>query len=544
MTEQLNSRLQHLSAAARKGLFQQIRRGLEKETLRITPTGRISQRQHPKALGSTLTNPHITTDYSEALMEYITPVDIDRQHTLDFLQDLHRFTFKRLDDNELLWPMSMPCRLDGNDSIRIAEYGTSNVGRMKYVYRRGLDVRYGRIMQAIAGIHYNLSFPDELWPLLAEYAGVAQQDSSAFQSDRYFALIRNFRRHSWLLLYLFGASPVVDQSFLAAHPDHGLEAIGPDTFGLPHATSLRMSDLGYQNEAQSDLHVCFNTLDNYVNTLTQATQTPYGPYQELGVRDAQHQYQQLNTSILQIENEYYSDIRPKRVARSGQKPSEALDQGGVEYIEVRCLDINPFLSGGIDVEQMRFLDVFLLFCLLADSPEISDEECQALDANKLVVARQGRHPETRLSIDGHSLPLATAGHQLCDHLEAIAVLMDQGISIDQGTSIDQETPQADIKTPFQAALAEMRARLDHPERTPSARLVELARTQGHLATGLQLAQAQHDTMGSNPIDQGRGALFAQQAQNSLVEQADIEASDTVDFDTYLADYFGQAVVAS
>ena len=318
MTLNLNDYLQGLQGFANQGLFNSIRRGIEKETLRTTPQGEISQSDHPQALGSTLTHPHITTDYSEALLEFITPVSTSREATLEFLLDLHRFSLSHLENQELLWPASMPCKLDGNESVRIGEYGTSNVGFMKHVYRRGLDARYGRIMQSIAGIHYNVSFPDELWPLLAKLEGLpAEAADKDWRSTRYFSLIRNFRRYSWLLMYLFGASPVLDESFLSGNDQHPLKKLAAGTWGEPTATSLRMSDLGYQNKVQGTLKICFNSLENYINTLNLAISQPYPDYAKIGTK-VNGEYRQLNTGILQIENEYYSDIRPKRVMQRGE----------------------------------------------------------------------------------------------------------------------------------------------------------------------------------------------------------------------------------
>ncbi|WP_404417235.1 glutamate--cysteine ligase [Marinospirillum sp.] len=530
MTQELNQRLQQLEPAAARGLFDQLRRGLEKETLRTTPEGKISQEDHPSALGSTLTHPHITTDYSEALLEFITPVSTSRENTLDFLLDLHRFSLRHLENQELLWPASMPCRLEGNGSVRIAEYGRSNVGRMKEVYRHGLDWRYGRIMQSIAGLHYNLSFPDDLWPLLAELEGWAPEAADAqFRSDKYFALIRNFRRYSWLLMYLFGASPAVDASFLAEHPDHPLTPLAEATWGSPLATSLRMSDLGYQNKVQASLKICFNSLDNYINTLQEAIHTSHPAYEKIGVK-VDGEYRQLNTNILQIENEYYSDIRPKRVARSGQKPSEALQEKGVEYIEVRCLDLNPFLPGGIDVAQMRFLDTFLLYCLLETSPELSDRACQQVEDNMTQAVNQGRDLQTRIwwfdQDKVEQKPLQEAALTLMERLQPVALLLDKN------------HPDT---APFSRALEQQLARVEDVSLTPSARLLELIKESGsHNAAILQLARAQREQLLTCPMNKAREAVFTELAASSLQQQKDLEASDQLSFDDYLAEYFKPA----
>src|SRR6187431_562001 len=206
-----------LGALANDGLLG-IRRGIEKESLRALPTGTLALTPHPLALGSALTHPHITTDFSESQLELITGVHPDADGCLEELTAIHQAVIRALGD-ELLWASSMPCNLPADEAIPIGRYGTSNVGRAKSVYRMGLSYRYGRRMQTISGIHYNWSMP-----------GVG--------NEGYFALIRNFRRYSFLLLYLFGASPAVCSSFVAGH-EHRLEALGPHTLHLPQATSLR-----------------------------------------------------------------------------------------------------------------------------------------------------------------------------------------------------------------------------------------------------------------------------------------------------------------
>ena len=171
--------------------------GIEKESLRVTGDGDIAQTPHPRALGSALTHHCITTDFSEALLEFITPPLGNARDALQYMDDIHRFVYANLDDDELLWATSMPCKVAGDSSVPIAEYGSSNVGTMKNVYRRGLSYRYGRLMQAIAGVHFNYSFPEALWPVLQKLLG--NRDSlPRFVSDSYFALIRSFQRQGWI----------------------------------------------------------------------------------------------------------------------------------------------------------------------------------------------------------------------------------------------------------------------------------------------------------------------------------------------------------
>ncbi|WP_414842958.1 glutamate--cysteine ligase [Halomonas sp. SSL-5] len=525
MSDSFATLIERLEGPARRGEFSRLRRGLEKEGLRVDHEGRVAQTLHQHALGSKLTHPHITTDYSEALLEYITPVTCRPADALDFLGDLHRFSYRYLGD-ELIWPGSMPARLNGNDSIPIADYGSSNVGTMKRVYRKGLDMRYGRIMQAIAGVHYNVSLPDDLWTLLRDLDGDQAMALNDYRSARYFGLIRNFRRHSWLLLYLFGASPAIDRSFLpdGRIPDK-LEAHGEETLISRYATSLRMSDLGYQNKVQEQLKICFNSLSNYVNTLRHAISTPWPAYEALGVNE-DGEWRQLNANILQIENEYYSDIRPKRVARHDETPSQALEARGVEYIEVRCLDLNPLLTLGVDEPQIHFIDTFVMWCLLAESPWIPDAECDTLDDNRRLVVERGRDPELRLCHAGTPRSVADWGGEILGDMRRVAELLDR---------LEEGTPHAD-------AVAAMLPRLEDPALTPSGQLLARLQERGEELSDamLGIAREQAERLRQEPMDPGREGMFDELVETSHRQQAEIEAADRVSFAEFLSDYFARA----
>lgn len=499
-----------------------IVRGIEKEGLRVTNDGSIAQSRHPQSLGSTLTHPTITTDYSEALLEFITPTHVDIDETVNYLSQLHSFTLRHGSD-EVIWPASMPCRLDGDESIPIAWYGTSNIGMLKHVYRQGLGVRYGRIMQSIAGIHYNFSLPSEFWPLYQDkfvHKGGQQQGSvQDFQSAHYFSLIRNFRRYSWILHYLFGASPVLDKSFLDGRA-HTLERFNQRSFGLPYATSLRMSDLGYQNSAQEELHVSYSSLDDYVTTLADAMQHRYTPYDEIGVK-VNGEYQQLNTNVLQIENEYYSDIRPKRVTQSGEKPIAALRDRGVEYIEVRILDINPFLAEGINAEQIRFLDAFLLYCLFSQCPDQSDTRCTEIRGNQTRVILSGRDPNLQLIRDDELIPFKDAANELLDAIMATARLLDS-------------SHQSDL---YRRSVESQKAKVEDSSLTPSGQVMALVNDGQDF---VDIAQRQAATFRSHftalDVDSGFESQHKQFATDSLAKQVELEGADTQSFDEFLRAY--------
>src|SRR5262252_7863570 len=376
-------------------------KGVEKESLRVLPSGDLAHTPHPVALGSALTNEHITTDYSESLIELVTPAFTHSWELLQYLLDLHQFVYRHLGE-ELLWATSMPCAISGDADIPLAQYGSSHIGRMKTVYRNGLGLRYGRMMQAISGVHFNYSFPLPFWEAWAAARGAAAH-GTPFISACYFDLLRNYRRHGWLVLYLFGVSPVVCKSFLRGR-DPGLPDFGGGTAFEPYATSLRMSDVGYRNRNQAGLSVSVNSLDEYVRDLQRAITTPHPPYQALGV-EVNGEWRQLNANILQIENEYYSFIRPKRVARSGERPTKALRRAGVEYVEVRALDVSAFDPVGVNQTKVHFLEAFLALCLMKSSAPIGAAEQSALDDNHQTVARRGREPGLTLWREGRSVPM-------------------------------------------------------------------------------------------------------------------------------------------
>ncbi len=531
MPTQLQNMLDGLLACGQSGLLKSIQHGIEKEGLRVDADGRVAQTDHPRALGSALTHPRITTDYSESLLEFITPVFQGVEPALEHLQDLHRYTYSQLGD-ETIWAASMPCRIDDPQEVPIGRYGSSNSGRMKHVYRVGLESRYGRVMQSIAGIHYNFSLPEKIWPVLQQLRSQQQNNSEAvdlqdFQSDSYFGLLRNFRRHGWLLNYLFGASPAVSRSFVetngVAESDHQLQAFDDETLYSPYATSLRMSDLGYTNEAQSSLNVCYNTLDSYVQTLSEAVVTPYPAYEAIGVRDAAGQYLQLNTNLLQIENEYYSDIRPKRVVSSGEKPLDALRSRGVEYVEIRSQDINPLLPVGIDATQARFIDCFLLHCLLSEAPEISAAECDRLKVNHARVVRQGRQPGLQLLTADGERPMKHWGQQLLTEVMAVAELMDRV----HGSAC------------YGRAVQLQRGKLDDAELTPSAMVLRLMRQRQQSYTEFVLAQSLHhqDRLLAEPLPDYKCDELDAMGARSLCQQQQIEQNCSQSFEQYLADYF-------
>lgn len=496
-------------------------RGIEKEGLRTTKDHKISQTDHPKALGHPLTHPTITTDYSEALTELITPVKKTREELLSSLTEIHQQLVSNI-DNETFWPGSMPCLIDGEESIRIGEYGDSNIGKLKHTYRQGLGVRYGRIMQSIAGLHFNFSFTDEFWQRLQETTNATDISLQDFKSEQYFSLIRNFRRYSWLLMYLFGASPCLDKSFIngKAHTLDPFDDKG--SYYKPYATSLRMGDLGYHNNAQSSLAICFNSLSNFITTLNKAIYTPYPKYEEIGLKK-NDQFIQINSNILQIENEYYSAIRPKRTAQQNETPRHALTKNGVEYIEVRCLDLNPFFELGISAQQVDFLDAFLSYCLLSESPLISDEDCVRLDQNFDLVVNRGREPALELNGPNGSISPQDWALQLLDEISKVATILDRGTKDSR----------------YATAIAEQKAKVLHPELCPSAQVLSIMREESlsWIEFAGELAFKHKSCLLSEFANKESVlAELAASASTSFLDEQAIRSSDDETFEEFLKPY--------
>jgi glutamate--cysteine ligase len=512
-------RLAGLINSGERAVLRGGRKGVEKESLRVAPDGVIAQTRHPQALGAPLTNEHITTDFSESLIELVTPPFGETWELLQYLCDIHQFVYRHIDD-ELLWATSMPCAIDGDASIPLAQFGNSNVGQMKTVYRHGLGVRYGRIMQAISGVHFNYSFSPKLWGVLQDI-NRSKQPRQDFVSEQYFGVLRNYRRYGWLVLYLFGTSPAVSNSFFAGR-ENTLSVLDSDTVYEPYGTSLRMSDIGYRNKNQSTLSVSVNSLAEYVRDLSSAIGTPYPPYEKIGVK-VDGVYQQLNANILQIENEYYSYIRPKRIARSGERPTKALHRAGVEYVEVRALDVSAFDPVGVNQNKLRFLEAFLALCLLRESAPIGVSEQPGLDANHLLVARRGREPNLMLRREQRDFPMIEWARELLDSMQGLCEMLDHG----------------EPARPYSSALEQQRAKIDDVERTPSARLLAEMRQTGE--SFFQLAQRMSKLhkdyfLGLYPPNESRLGEFAAEAQESLEAQRNIEAADKANFEEYLAHY--------
>ncbi len=523
MYQSLSTRLQKLRDSGGFQYLSASKIGLERESLRVSPQGSIAQTPHPAALGSALTNPVVTTDFSEALTEMITPPCDSVDDLLTYLADVQKFVCMHI-NGELMWSSSMPCVVEGGDSIPIAEYGDSNIGMMKKVYRRGLGYRYGRTMQVIAGVHFNYSYSDAFWRQFQQLENDAQ-DLKDFKSARYMGMVRNILRYGWLIPYLFGASPAVCKSFLHGKPTM-LSSFSKSTAYEEHACSLRMGNIGYTNnkESLSGIKANYNTLDDYVKSLDCAIRTPFDEYEAIGVK-VNGEYRQLNANILQIENEYYSTVRPKQIPHNNEMPIHALRDRGIEYIELRSLDINVFEPLGVNAEQLYFLEVFMLFCLLQDSPILTPNEIDEIDINLILVAHNGRKPSMMLQREDEPISLKEWASSLIMAMRPVAALLDR----------------AHNNSRYSASLDAQHECIGDPSRTPSARILREMRehNEEYFHFAKRMAEQHQQYFAQYDISEQRLQQFQEMAKTSVEKQKQIEAADELSFDEFLQQYYAQ-----
>ena len=485
--------------------------GIEKESLRVFQ-GKISQSRHFDSVGSALCNRYITTDFSEALLELITPPYENNIQTLEFLDNVHHFVTHNLED-DLLWPLSMPPLIYSESEIPIAEYGVSNQALFKRIYREGLSHRYGKLMQVISGLHFNYSLPESFWGCIKDLYPKYTIDE--LSSTIYFRTLRNLKRMNWLILLLFGASPFISKNFLNNDSDDFKKFKGD--YYLPYATSLRMSDLGYQNFNRSTLKVSLNSLNEYTEALFYATQTESEEYKKI-FNNVSNQYPQLNSNLLQIEDEYYSIARPKSNDLSNIRLLKKLKSNGVDYIEFRSLDLNPFNRSGIDLNTINFMEIFLLYCSLIPSPPITDKEIKELNKNDLKVAREGRRKGLKIIKEGKLVPLRDWAHSILDEMSVLSNIFGK-----DNNSLDH---YRDI--------------ISNPNLSISGMLLDnlFEKNISFQEMGIELAQTYKEQfLQLKPSENIYWDSLKEEAVSSLIKQDNLEKNTKETFEEYLMKYF-------
>ncbi|MBW0454124.1 MAG: glutamate--cysteine ligase [Candidatus Kinetoplastibacterium crithidii] len=493
-----------------------ILRGIEREGLRVDDNGKLSCRKHPKKLGSPLTNNQITTDYSESMLELITSTHNNIDSLIQELLDTHRFVYESM-EKEMLWHNSMPPLLIPNeDDIPIAFYGKSNAGLLKHIYRKGLAHRYGKTMQCISGLHYNFSISNDIWQ---EIYDNSKAITSSIKSDGYSSLIRNFIRYSWLILYLFGSSPAISKTFFKPNHTCKLDILDNETLYMPYATSLRMSDVGYQSKVQEQLKICYNDLDTFIEKITWGLTTSWPEYELIGTYK-NNEWLQLNTNILQIENEYYSSIRPKCTVKNGERPINALKKRGIEYIEVRCLDIDPNSSIGISKDTCLFLDSFLLFCALEKSPFFYDEnDYKHYYDNFVKVSTHGRKPNLLLK-NKNSISLVEWGNEIIDKIKPYANLLDK----DNPGKLYSKALQTQLE------------KINNVELTPSFSILnQIQENKQNLHDyTLDKSKQHYDNIMKHEISKETLAEYQRHSENSIELQKNIERNESDSLENYIS----------
>ena len=487
--------------------------GLEKESMRASPEAEIAATSHPASLGSPLTHPYITTDFAESLLELVSPPFGCIRELTRFMARLHGYVHEHIGD-ELIWPASMPPIIRDADGIRIAEYGASHSGRVRHIYRRGLALRYGRMMQTIAGIHFNFSFTEDF--LLMRQELLRREES---KSNVYFHIIRNYIRLSWLINYLFGASPLVDGSFLKGRSVPSfLEPFGARSYLHPRSTCLRMSRLGYTNLHQKELQLCFNRLDDYLGTMTRMLTSVQPGYLKAGVK-VNGDYRQLNANKLQVENEYYASIRPKANRTFSEKTIDVLAARGVQYLEIRNLDLNPFLPYGIEEDQLLFLQLLLCYCSLIPSPDVDVDECRRIRAQDETILMNNM--DAGMKCSSHET-LKTKGLDLLRSMEPLAAALEEAGSAD-GLKYSRALRRQQEKFADQAML-------------PAKRLVDHAQENGWDFVTSMVALAEKHKKHYARLSREHKDDLSGTAQESLERQKEMERSSRGDFDSFIKSY--------
>ena len=340
--------------------------GIERESLRVYKDGSLAQSFHPEAFGSKNNNPYITTDFAECQIEMITPPLNTPEQVYDFTNLLYDISVSEI-ENEYLWPQSMPSIVPNDDDIRISKYEDSEKGNIAYEYRKNLIKKYGGKKQLICGIHYNFSFDENVIRKLYEYEINSQYSKEHktyknFKNAIYLKMARNYLRYRWILIYLLGASNSVHQTYGCRDCMNISKKIGRDTFTNDGAISYRNSDCGYRNKIE--LTPDYSSVESYIRSLESF----------------------LNDKLIYSHKELYSAVRlkPKNV----DDFMRSLLNDGINYLEYRSLDINPFEKGGISLDDLHFLQVFNLYLLIKDESNYKDWQREATE-NQNSIAKYG-----------------------------------------------------------------------------------------------------------------------------------------------------------
>lgn len=338
--------------------------GIEKESVRVKKDGRLADTPHPEIFGDKAKHSFITVDFSESQMELITPAEKSVKEAYDFLRNIHEVVSMNLKD-EYLWSQSVPPILPDDKDIPIAKFPQN---RELEIYREKLGEKYGRKKQLLSGIHFNFSFDDEfleeLYTLLKP-----SEDFKEFKNEIYLKISRNYFKYGWMIIYLLGASPVVHETYLQKCLDK-MKKYNGETYYFEDIVSFRNSSCGYRNK--DEFFVDYKNVESYIESLNNL----------------------INQNIISSPKEYYSPIRLK--TKNTKEILNELKNSGVEYLEFRSIDLNPFSKIGIEELDLEFLHLFILFLYLKDDEEFTEKDYFRYLKNQELLANNGNSKDFKL----------------------------------------------------------------------------------------------------------------------------------------------------
>ena len=413
--------------------------GIEREGLRVTDQGKLALTPHPPIFGDKLENPYITTDFSESQVEIVTPVFHSVRETYENLEALTNIVISEIEENnEYFWPQSMPCDIPDDSVIPIAIY-EGEAGKQARSYREKLMAKYGGKRQLISGIHFNFSFGDDfietLWKESKSNATLKD-----FKDKLYLKVLRNYLRYRWLIIYLMGCTPALHDSYLRECLTD-MDDVGKNTFLTETLISSRNGSCsGYKNII--DIYPNYSSMSEFFESINEF----------------------INRGDISEVKELYAQIRLK--PKNLKDIMESLEKDGIQYLEIRTIDLNVFDKCGIAEIDLEFLNVFMLFLLLEGEENFETWQQEAL-LNEKFVAEHGLNPELEL-LDHQHWTLKTAWAE--DVLEKIAEINDY-LELGQGKCINV-----------------MSGRVKNPDTTYAHRIKVLMAEKGYISANLDLAK--------------------------------------------------------
>ncbi|WP_239253723.1 bifunctional glutamate--cysteine ligase GshA/glutathione synthetase GshB [Listeria ilorinensis] len=413
--------------------------GLEKENLRVTPDGKLALTPHPAAFGAKEDNPYIKTDFSESQVEMITPVCNSIDEVFDFVKNLQDIVSLELSDGELLWPNSNPALLPKEEEIPIAVYRTPD--HPNRLYREHLAREYGKKIQLLSGIHYNFSFSEKLLTGLYEEYHMEQETMADFRNRMYVKTAKYFMKNRWLLVYLTGAGSIYPTGYTTTPAE---KTLADGVTWMENGTSLRNSSYGYKNK--TPLHIDYNSFDSYIQTI------------------GEH----ITEGKINSMREFYNPIRLKN--SHTDQSLDSLAKNGVEYLEIRSLDLNPLEPNGISKETLRFVHLLLITGLLSADTELCHNSQTISDRNEEQIALYGLSQPSIIECDGSEKSFVEAAFAELDKMQQLV----------ETFAHDRELL---LKT-----IHEQRTRILDPQKTIAWQMLERVKQMGYLNYHLEAAR--------------------------------------------------------